>query len=119
MVLFFMRTRCHRRRMTFFSLNTMSSSRGMMHRAIRVSRQSTTNMMTSRMTSVTHSMSTLTRPLVNRLFRALTSLMTRTSSLPAERVSKKEKDMCWMWENRSSRSCASACLPATSIQRMR
>ena len=65
-----------------------------MHMAIRVSFQLTTSMMTSSSTIVRHSMSTLTMPLVNRSLSAFTSLMTRTSSLPAERVSKKEKDMC-------------------------
>ena len=51
---------------------------------------------TSSISMVMHSMSTFTIPLVNRSLRELTSLMTRTSSLPAERVSKKEKDMPWM-----------------------
>ena len=59
---------------------------------ISVSFQLTTSISVSSSTSVTQSMNTLTMPLVNRSFRELTSLMTRTMILPALRESKKLKE---------------------------
>ena len=91
-----MRTICQRFLICRLRRNMMNIKSGMMHMEMSVSFQLTTNMMTNSSTSVKHSISTFTMPLVNRSLSALTSFMTRTRILPALRVSKKEKDSVCM-----------------------
>ena len=86
------RTVCQFLRMRRFKPNRISSRKGRMHMEISVSFQLTASISVSSSTSVTQSMNTLTMPLVNRSLSELTSLMTRTMILPAERESKKLKD---------------------------
>ena len=114
-VLVFIRTTCHALRMRVFRLVMMRNR--MISEAIArsVSFQLIASMMITSRTSVRQSTITLMIPPVKRSFRLLTSLMTRTMILPAERLSKNGRESDWIWSNRSCRNVAIAFRPETSM----